>query len=162
MGEQEGKHAQPEIEQDYRFTSWEDVCGRVGGTNGDRSNHSALQAGSWLADRITVHPTGFQERVYDLRNCGPRHRFAVWDIQAGRARIVSNCTQSVARDILYHAMTTLRHCDIVMHCHDEIIVEADHRMSVDAVCQQMSLTPPWANGLPLRAEGFVCQYYQKG
>ena len=74
---------------------------------------------------------------------------------------MSNCTQAVARDILYHAMSTLRYCDIVLHVHDEIVIEADHRMSVTAVCEQMSRIPPWAAGLPLRADGFECVFYQK-
>jgi DNA polymerase len=76
-------------------------------------------------------------------------------------RWAENITQAVARDILYHALSTLRHCDIVMHCHDEIVIEANRRMSVEAVCEQMSRVPPWAEGLPLRADGFECAYYQK-
>jgi DNA polymerase len=48
-----------------------------------------------------------------------------------------------------------------MHIHDEIIIEADKNMSVEAVCEQMSCTPPWAQGLLLKAEGFECDFYQK-
>ena len=50
---------------------------------------------------------------------------------------------------------------IVAHVHDEIIIEADRRMSVEAVCEQMGRTPPWAKGLKLRADGYECEFYQK-
>ena len=76
-------------------------------------------------------------------------------------KFVENITQAVARDILYHAMNTLRHCFIVMHVHDEIVIEADLRMSLDVVCQQMCRLPDWAKGLPLRAEGFISDFYKK-
>ena len=58
-------------------------------------------------------------------------------------------------------MKTLRCCEIVAHVHDEIIIESDPRMSLDAVCEQMGRVPPWAKGLPLRADGYVCEFYKK-
>ena len=76
-------------------------------------------------------------------------------------KFVENIVQAVSMDILAHAMRTLRHCSIVMHVHDEIVIEADRRMSTEALCRQMSQTPPWADGLLLKAEGFECGYYQK-
>jgi len=56
---------------------------------------------------------------------------------------------------------TFKYSDIVMHVHDEIVIEADPRMSVQAVCEQMSRTPEWAEGLKLDADGFTCSFYQK-
>lgn len=76
-------------------------------------------------------------------------------------KFVENIVQGTARDILCYAMRTLRNCAIVAHVHDEIIIEADQRMSVDAVCEQMGRTPPWAKGLKLRADGYECEFYQK-
>lgn len=114
-----------------------------------------------MARGIVVNPAGLEKQVYDIRNCGKRHRFAVWDERAGEARIVSNCTQGIARDILCYAMRTLRHCSIVAHVHDELIIEADPRMSLDAVCEQMGRTPPWADGLKLRADGYETMFYKK-
>lgn len=76
-------------------------------------------------------------------------------------KFVENIVQATARDILCHAMQTLRNCAIVAHVHDEIIIEADRRMSVEAVCEQMDRTPPWAKGLKLRADGYECLFYQK-
>ncbi len=76
-------------------------------------------------------------------------------------KFVENIVQAVSRDILCYAMQTLRNCAIVAHVHDEVIIEADPRMSVEAVCEQMGRTPPWAKGLLLRADGYSCSWYQK-
>ena len=76
-------------------------------------------------------------------------------------KFVENIVQAVSRDILCYAMRTLRNCSIVAHVHDEIIIEADKRISLSAVCEQMGRTPPWAKGLLLRADGYECSFYQK-
>ena len=76
-------------------------------------------------------------------------------------KFVENIVQATARDILCYAMKTLRHTDIVMHIHDEIVIEADPQMSLQAVCGQMGKTPPWALGLLLRADGYETQFYRK-
>lgn len=76
-------------------------------------------------------------------------------------KFVENIVQATARDILCYAMQTLKNCAIVAHVHDEIIIEADRRMSLAAVCEQMGRTPPWAKGLKLRADGYECEFYQK-
>lgn len=76
-------------------------------------------------------------------------------------KFVENIVQGTARDILCYAIQTLKNCSIVAHVHDEIIIEADRRMSVAAVCEQMGRTPPWAKGLKLRADGYECEFYQK-
>lgn len=77
------------------------------------------------------------------------------------AKIVENIIQAISRDLLCYAMQNLRHLPIVMHIHDEIVIEAEQQMSVRTVCEQMSQIPPWAKGLLLRAEGFECDFYQK-
>ena len=76
-------------------------------------------------------------------------------------KFVENIVQATARDILCYAMKTLRRCSIVMHIHDELVIEADPRMSLDAVCEQMGRTPPWAKGLLLRADGYATPFYKK-
>ena len=76
-------------------------------------------------------------------------------------KLVENIVQAVSRDILCYAMQTLKNCAIVATVHDEIIIEADRRMSVEAVCEQMGRTPPWAKGLLLRADGYSCEWYRK-
>ena len=69
--------------------------------------------------------------------------------------------QATARDILCYAMKTLRCCNIVMHIHDELVIEVDRGVSLQAVCEQMSRTPPWAEGLRLRADGYETEFYKK-
>ncbi len=59
-------------------------------------------------------------------------------------KFCENITQAIARDILMYAMQTLRNCNIVAHVHDEVIIECRKDMSLDAVCEQMGRTPPWA------------------
>lgn len=76
-------------------------------------------------------------------------------------KFVENIVQGLSRDILCHAMKTLRCYGIVAHVHDEIIIEADPKVSLDAICKQMGRTPPWARGLILRADGYETQFYKK-
>lgn len=76
-------------------------------------------------------------------------------------KFVENIVQATSRDILCYAMKTLRNCEIVMHIHDELVIEADPRMSLDALCEQMGRTPPWTPGLKLRADGYTCPFYKK-
>lgn len=76
-------------------------------------------------------------------------------------KFVENIVQAISRDVLVYAMQTLRNRSIVAHVHDEIIIEADRRMSLEAVCEQMGRTPPWAKGLILNADGYECEFYKK-
>ena len=76
-------------------------------------------------------------------------------------KFVENIVQATARDILCHSMKTLRNCSIIMHIHDEVVIEADPRMSLEAVCEQMARTPSWAEDLQLRADGYETIFYKK-
>lgn len=76
-------------------------------------------------------------------------------------KFVENIVQATSRDILCYAMKTLRNCRIVMHVHDELIIEADPSVSLDAICEQMGRTPPWTPGLILRADGYTTPFYKK-
>lgn len=85
-----------------------------------------------------------------------------WDrIESYGPKFVENLVQAISRDILCYAMQAQQHCSIVMHVHDEIVVEADPRMSTEILCRQMSRTPPWAEGLLLKAEGYETSFYKK-
>lgn len=98
-------------------------------------------------DCITYEGVGSTKKWERLDSYGPK--------------FVENIVQATARDILCYAMQTLRHCSIVMHIHDEVVIEADRRMSLQAVCDQMGRTPPWAKGLQLRADGYETDFYKK-
>ena len=85
-----------------------------------------------------------------------------WErIESYGPKFVENIVQAISRDILCYAMQTLRHCFIVGHVHDELIIECDPRVSVDAICEQMGRTPPWLPGLQLRADGYETNFYKK-
>ncbi|MDP3448921.1 MAG: DNA polymerase, partial [Eubacteriales bacterium] len=76
-------------------------------------------------------------------------------------KFVENIVQATARDILCNAMQALRKCAIVMHIHDEVVIEAEPDMPLQAVCDLMGRTPTWAKGLLLRADGYETDFYKK-
>ena len=85
-----------------------------------------------------------------------------WErIESYGPKFVENIVQAISRDILMYAMRTLSHCFIVGHVHDELIVECGMDVSLDAVCDQMGRTPPWIEGLNLRADGYETMFYKK-
>lgn len=85
-----------------------------------------------------------------------------WDrLESYGPKFVENIVQAISRDVLCYAMQTLRCCSIVAHVHDELIIEVDPRMSLEAVCEQMGRTPPWTPGLQLRADGYATDFYKK-
>ena len=99
------------------------------------------------SESVTYEGVGATKKWERLESYGPK--------------FCENAIQAIARDILMYAMQTLRNCSIVAHVHDELIIEADRRMSLSAVCEQMGRTPPWAKGLLLRADGYECDFYKK-
>lgn len=85
-----------------------------------------------------------------------------WErIESYGPKFVENIVQAISRDILCYAMRTLSHCRICAHVHDELIIECRKDASLDAICEQMGRTPPWAEGLLLRADGYETQFYKK-
>lgn len=98
-------------------------------------------------ESVTYEGIGATKKWEQLESYGPK--------------FVENIVQGISRDILCYAMQTLRCCAIVGHVHDELIIECSRDVSVDAICEQMGRTPPWAEGLLLRADGYECEFYQK-
>ena len=98
-------------------------------------------------DCITYEGVGGTKKWERLNSYGPK--------------FVENIVQATARDLLCYSMQTLRCCSIVMHIHDEVVIEADRRMSLQAVCDQMGRVPAWAEGLQLRADGYETDFYKK-
>ena len=87
-----------------------------------------------------------------------------WErLESYGAKFVENIVQATARDILAEAMLRLNTSgfDIVMHIHDEAVIEAAPETSLDEICRVMGQTPAWADGLILRADGYVCDFYRK-
>ena len=85
-----------------------------------------------------------------------------WErIESYGPKFVENIVQAISRDILMYAIRMLSHCFIVGHVHDELIIECGMDVSLDAVCDQMGRTPPWIEGLNLRADGYETMFYKK-
>jgi DNA polymerase len=98
-------------------------------------------------DCITYEGVGSTKKWERLETYGPK--------------LVENIVQATARDILAFAMKNLRDCQIVMHIHDEVVIEAPPELSLQTVCDRMSTTPPWMPGLLLRADGYETEFYKK-
>lgn len=85
-----------------------------------------------------------------------------WErIESYGPKFVENIVQAVSRDILCYAMKTLRHCFIVGHVHDELIIECSPSVDLKAVCEQMGRSPDWMPDILLRADGYETQFYKK-
>ena len=100
-------------------------------------------------ESVTYEGVGEQKKWLRLESYGPK--------------FVENIVQATARDILAEAMLRLNDAGyrIVMHIHDEAVIEAPTDTSLADVCEIMGLTPAWAKGLLLRADGYVCDFYKK-
>ena len=100
-------------------------------------------------ESVTYEGVGEQKKWLRLESYGPK--------------FVENIVQATARDILVEAMRRLEAAgyQIVMHVHDEAVIEASADTSLDDICAIMGQPPAWAEGLLLRADGYVCDFYQK-
>jgi len=81
-------------------------------------------------------------------------------------KIVENIVQALSRDILAHSMSRLDQEGFVitMHVHDEAICEIplkDQENTLKRMCEIMSENIPWADGLPLNADGYLTEFYKK-
>lgn len=101
------------------------------------------------SESVTYEGVGEQKKWLRLESYGPK--------------FVENIVQATARDILVEAMHRLEAAgySIVMHVHDEAVIEAPADASLDDICAIMGQPPSWADGLLLRADGYVCDFYQK-
>ena len=98
---------------------------------------------------VTYEGVGSQKKWLRLESYGPK--------------FVENIVQATARDILAEAMLRLdaKGYKIVMHIHDEAVIEAPPDTSLEDICETMGIQPQWANGLLLRADGYICDFYKK-
>lgn len=126
-----------------------------------------LLPATYVADRgetpLTVDPSGREEPVYDLLNCGERHQFVV--LTRTGPLIAHNCVQATARDVLREAMFALdeQGYQVIAHVHDECIVTEPitSGRTYEDMAKTMCPDIPWAKGLPLEAAGYDGDYYFK-
>lgn len=100
-------------------------------------------------ETVTYEGVGTQKKWLRLETYGPK--------------LVENIVQATARDILAEAMLRLdaKGYHIVMHVHDEAVIEAPAETDLTDICVTMGQQPCWADGLLLRADGYVCDFYKK-
>lgn len=98
-------------------------------------------------ESVTYEGTGSTKKWERIESYGPK--------------FVENIVQAISRDILFYAIRNLSHCFIVGHVHDELIIECSKDVSLNVVREQMGRTPPWLEGLLLRADGYECDFYKK-
>jgi len=115
---------------------------------------------SYVKPRLETNKFGREGITYE--GIGENKRWCRIDTYG--PKLVENIVQAIARDLLAEGMLAVDRAGykIVMHVHDEIVVEAPAGTgSLEEVCRIMSETPIWAEGLPLRADGYECQFYKK-
>lgn len=113
------------------------------------------QSGSWTT-------TGKREAVYDLLNCGPRNRFTI--LTDSGPVIVHNCVQAASRDLMALAMLRVEAAGypVVLSVHDELVSEIPEGFgSLEEYERLMAMTPAWASGCPVSAEGWRGRRYRK-
>ena len=112
---------------------------------------------SYVKPRIGINQFGGESVTYE--GVGTTKK---WErIESYGPKFVENIVQAISRDILCHAMKTLRHCFIVGHVHDELIIECSPGVDLKAVCEQMSRSPDWMPDILLRADGYETEFYKK-
>lgn len=109
---------------------------------------------------ITTGKFGRDVITYQGQNTAKR-----WDwIETYGPKLVENIVEATARDLLAHAIRTVeaKEWPVVMHVHDELIIETPKdAVTVGQVTAAMCEAPSWAEGLPLDADGYQCEYYRK-
>ena len=123
----------------------------------------AMYVADHVKTPLTVDPSGREEPVYDLLNCGERHQFVI--LTRKGPLIVHNCVQATARDVLREAMFALdeQGYQVIAHVHDECIVTEPitSGRTYEDMAKTMCPDIPWAKGLPLEAAGYDGDYYFK-
>ena len=100
---------------------------------------------------------GPKEAILHLDNTGTKK-----ELYGGP--LTENLTQAVARDLLANAIFNVeaRGYLVVLHVHDELVSEVPEGFgSVEELCDLMCQLPPWADGLPMKAEGWRGKRYRK-
>ena len=112
---------------------------------------------SYVKPRIGINQFGGESVTYE--GVGSTKK---WErIESYGPKFVENIVQAISRDILCNAMKTLRHCFIVGHVHDELIIECAPGVDQKAVCEQMGRSPEWMPDILLRADGYETEFYKK-
>ena len=115
---------------------------------------------SYIKPRLRLNKFAREGLIYEGMGVGKK-----WtQVETYGPKLVENIVQAISRDLLSNALINLKKMDIdvVMHVHDEVVVEVEKgKSSVKEVCDVLAMVPKWAEGLPLRADGYECTFYKK-
>lgn len=98
-------------------------------------------------NKITYYGTDATRKYSRIETYGPK--------------LVENIVQATARDILLNALTNLSTYKVIMHIHDEVVVEVSKETTTQQIKQIMVKSPSWAKGLLLNADAYECDFYMK-
>lgn len=115
---------------------------------------------AYVKPRIDINPEFGREQI-SYMSVGQGKKFI--RVESYGPKFVENIIQGIARDVLVEAMHRLLIAGykIVMHIHDEVVIEAPMDAKLSDVERIMSITPDWAPGLLLNADGFESEFYKK-
>lgn len=158
-----GKAVEDAISNKGEYQTWAD--GRLTAFYSKSILWIRLPSGRHLAyakPALRPHQKGWErnEIVFQERTSGNKWRTS----STYGGKLVENIVQATARDVLAESLLKLdeKGYKIVMHIHDEVVIEIDeNKDELQTVCGIMGQSIDWANGLPLRADGYMCDYYQK-
>jgi DNA polymerase len=115
---------------------------------------------AYVNPHIKMNKNGYDELHYMGWELGNWISVSTWG-----GKLLENLVQATSRDILLEAMERIdkKGFKTILHCHDEVVIEVPNNshFTIDQLNDIMSIRPKWSSGLPLRAAGFECIYYQK-
>jgi len=112
---------------------------------------------SYVKPKVVINKFGSESISYE--GIGDQKKWT--RLESYGPKFVENIVQATARDLLCYAMRNLKDYRIVMHVHDEVIIEDFDGVSHAFIEKEMAKIPEWASGLILRADGYECPFYQK-
>lgn len=142
------------------------------GTTYQAGEHLAFRKdGKWLrillpSGRFLCYPSAQVDDTGAISYLGINQYTKKWSrIKTHGGKLLENCAQAVACDVLYSAQKPAEEAGyaVVLHVHDELVTEAinDPLLTAGELSRIMTTSSPWSVGMPLAAAGFESQRYRK-
>ena len=116
----------------------------------------------------TVSGAGGEFDVQDISYMGQEQTTGKWaKLHTYGGKLAENIVQAISRDLLANAIFKVFDMgyNIVLHVHDEIAAEipkdGNEELTLNAMIDAMCSAPGWAANIPLRAAGYITEYYKK-
>lgn len=118
--------------------------------------------------RRTIEGVNGSFEVEDISYMGQDQTSGKWvKLNTYGGKLTENVVQAIARDLLANAIFKVFDLgfNIVLHVHDEIAAEipkdGNEEKTLQIMSDAMCSAPSWAKGIPLRAAGYITEYYKK-